>query len=128
MDFIFETNSSKNVYDTLQDVKVALKSNGFGTLFELNFKDKFAEHEIEYDEDFYVIEVCNPHFAKKVLEISQNIGYFLPCKVVVYDNDGTTKIGMVKPTALIHMVTEEMVAFDVAKEVEDIIMKSLQNA
>lgn len=125
MDFIMELETELSVPEALVQVKTSLKQNGFGTLFELNFKDKFAEHEIKYDRDFYVLEVCNPHFAKKVLDISQHIGYFLPCKVVIFDLDGQTKIGMLKPTALIHMVTDDIDAYELAHEVEKIISESI---
>lgn len=34
-------------------------------------------------------------------------GYFLPCKIVVYEESGQTKIGLQKPTALISMLENE---------------------
>ncbi|RID82800.1 DUF302 domain-containing protein [Mesobacillus zeae] len=35
------------------------------------------------------------------------VGYFLPCKIVVYEDNGKTKIGMPKPTVLMAMLDIE---------------------
>lgn len=35
--------------------------------------------------DIPVIDVCNPHQAKQVLEKHLDVGFFLPCKMVVYE-------------------------------------------
>jgi len=120
----YEIISNDDLQTTLENVKAALKSNGFGTLFQLNFKDKFAEHDIDYPNDFYVLEVCNPGYARKILDISTDVGYFLPCKVVVYEDDGV-KVGMMKPSEMLHMITDDSRAVEIAKEVEDILMKSI---
>lgn len=122
----FEIKSKYNLQETLTKVKTSLKSNGFGTLFELNFKDKFKEHDMEYPNNYYVLEVCSPKFAKKILDISQDIGYFLPCKVVVYEDGDDVIIGMMKPTAMLHMVTSDKQAVEIARQVEQIIIKSFE--
>ncbi|MED4205303.1 DUF302 domain-containing protein [Neobacillus mesonae] len=45
-------------------------------------------------------------------------GYFLPCKIVVYDDHGKVKIGMPKPTALISLLNDvKMKQF--AKDIEN---------
>jgi uncharacterized protein (DUF302 family) len=120
----YEIVSKDDLLTTVDKVKVALKENGFGTLYELNFKDKFLEHGLDYPNDFFVLEVCNPSYARKILEISKDVGYFLPCKVVVYEDDGV-KIGMIKPSEMLHMITDKSEAVDIAKEVESILMKSM---
>lgn len=128
MAFLFEVKSTYEIFETVDRVKKALKENGFGTLYELNFKDKFAEHNMTYKDNFFVLEVCNPKQAHKILDISQEIGYFLPCKVVVYESEDHVITGMMKPTSIVHMVTENMEAIQVAHDVEDIIKKSLEQA
>ncbi|KYD28494.1 hypothetical protein TGS27_0476 [Geobacillus stearothermophilus] len=47
------------------------------------------------------------------------VGYFLPCKLV-YQENGTTKIGMPKPTMLVGMVNEPAL-----KEISEDIEKRL---
>ncbi|MBN2796545.1 MAG: DUF302 domain-containing protein [Clostridia bacterium] len=127
MEFVYEIATERSLEDTFKALQVALKENGFGTLFSLNFKDKFKEHDLPYEKDFYVLEVCNPIYAHQILGISENIGYFLPCKVVLHKVNEITRIGMLKPTALIHMVSDNMEAFDLAKAVEERIILSIQS-
>ncbi|XBC99952.1 DUF302 domain-containing protein [Pseudalkalibacillus hwajinpoensis] len=35
------------------------------------------------------------------------VGYFLPCKIVVFDDEGQTKIGMPKPTTLLGLTGDD---------------------
>ncbi|MDB7503003.1 DUF302 domain-containing protein [Enterococcus faecium] len=44
--------------------------------------------------------MCNPKQAKEVLEKRIEVGYFLPCKVVVYEKEADVYIGLLKPTVL----------------------------
>ncbi|ARP43103.1 hypothetical protein GTHT12_01568 [Geobacillus thermodenitrificans] len=65
-----------------------------------------------------ILEVCNPQEAARVLSENLLVGYFLPCKIVVYVENGVTKIGMPKPTMLVGMVSEptlEKLAADIEK-------------
>lgn len=128
MEFTFEYETEKGIEETLSIVKSTLKENGFGTLYELNFKDKFKEHDMAFDNNFYVLEVCNPKLAKSILDISEDIGYFLPCKVVVREEGNLVKVGALKPTSLLQMVTKDEKASEIAVTVEEVIKKSIETA
>lgn len=54
-----------------------------------------------------ILEICNPQEAARVLSENLLAGYFLPCKIVVYKENETTKIGMPKPTMLVSMMNNE---------------------
>lgn len=41
-----------------------------------------------------MLEVCNPQEAQRGLNENEMAGYFLPCKIVVFEDHGKTKMGM----------------------------------
>ncbi|MCJ7690772.1 MAG: DUF302 domain-containing protein [Clostridiaceae bacterium] len=127
MDIKYEVKSEKSFDEAVESLKKSLSENKFGVLFELNFKDKLKEKGLEFDSNFKILEVCNPVQAQEVLSRNIEIGYFLPCKMVVYEKEGSTYIGMIKPTELIQMVgSEEIIA--VAKAIENVLKKSIDSA
>lgn len=51
------------------------------------------------------------------MNINELTGYFLPCKITVYESEGTTKIGLVKPSIFVGMLeNSELKA--IAEEIE----------
>ncbi|PMC40756.1 hypothetical protein CJ195_03345, partial [Bacillus sp. UMB0899] len=84
-------------------------------------KEKLQEKGLEFDSDYLVLEVCNPHEAQRVLKENLLVGYFLPCKIVVYSDNGKTIIGMPRPTALINLVNNEEVK-KLARDIEERLM------
>lgn len=118
MNFDFTVETSKSKDDAITTLEENLKIEKFGVLWSFDIKEKLQEKGLDFDQDFKVLEVCNPHEAKRVLSENLMVGYFLPCKIVVYNDQGQTKIGMPKPTALISMVeNDELKSF--AKDIED---------
>ncbi|PLR82195.1 hypothetical protein CVD25_08715 [Bacillus canaveralius] len=104
-DYTVETN--KSIDEAIRDLEESLKEEKFGVLWMFDIKEKLQEKGLDFRKNFKVLEVCNPHEAQRVLNENEMAGYFLPCKIVVYDNNGNTKIGMPKPTALISMLNDE---------------------
>lgn len=123
MNVIYERSTDKNLTDAIQSLENNLKSNGFGILWQLNFKDKLKEKGLDFDNDFVVLEVCNPKQAKEVLEYNVNIGYVLPCKMAVRRDNDKTYIGMLRPEVLIGLFDSPELK-SVAQKVEE----SLQNS
>jgi uncharacterized protein (DUF302 family) len=124
--YTVETN--KSIDDAISSLEESLSAEKFGVLWSFNVKDKLQDKGLDFQQDFRILEVCNPFEAEKVLSKNQMVGYFLPCKIVVYDDHGTTKIGMPKPTELIKMVEDDSLlepAMDIEKRLIDCIDKSI---
>lgn len=94
---------------------------------KLDIKEKLQEKVLEFDKDFKVLEVCNPQEAQRVLTENEMAGYFLPCKIVVYESEGKTKIGMPKPTALISLLQDDKMK-QFAGEIEDRLINCIKNS
>ncbi|ADC50644.1 hypothetical protein BpOF4_12965 [Alkalihalophilus pseudofirmus OF4] len=99
--FHVTVKSPHSINETVEKLTANLKEQEFGVLWDFDLRGKLEEKGQTFEEDFRVLEVCNPKVAKDVLTRNLLAGYFLPCKMVVYVEGGVTKIGMPKPTHLI---------------------------
>lgn len=124
MNINYKIETKKTFEKALSDLKENLKTSNFGVLWELNLKDKLIEKGQDFDCNFQVLEVCNPKKAKAVLEINIEVGYFLPCKIVVYEDQDTVFIGMPKPTELIGLF-EDTKLTNLANDVEFELKKAI---
>ena len=120
MNIIYERESKYSFEESIEKVKTLLKERSFGVLWQLNFKDKLAEHELTLDGNFMVLEVCNPKQAQKVLSRHIDVGYFLPCKMAIYEKDDAVYVGMPRPEKLIGMIGHEDL-FEVGAQVEAVL-------
>ncbi|MBM7573256.1 DUF302 domain-containing protein [Aquibacillus albus] len=106
-DYTVETN--KAMEEAVQSLEESLKQEQFGILWQFDIKSKLQEKGLDFNQPYLVLEVCNPKEAQRVLTQNQMVGYFLPCKIVVYEDGGKVKIGLPRPTALIEMVNDETI-------------------
>lgn len=127
MDIIYEKSTTNTFEKAIENIKKELKERNFGVLWELNFKEKLSEHNIDFPNNFKILEVCNPQKANEVLSNHIEVGYFLPCKVVVYEKNGSVFIGTARPEKLIGMMGFNSLS-DVAKEVESILIDAINAA
>ena len=87
-----------------------LKKEGFGILSSIDLKEKFRE-KLGIDFRKYVIlGACNPPLAHRSLTAEENIGLLLPCNVIVYEKDGKSVVGIIKPSVAMSMVENEELA------------------
>jgi len=125
--FDYTVSSNHSIEETIERLKTALAEVSFGVLWEFDLAKKFAEKELTFDDQYHILEVCNPKEAHRVVSAERRAGYFLPCKLAVYTENGQTKVGMPRPTALIGLVEEEelkQVALDVEQQLIEVIEKS----
>jgi uncharacterized protein (DUF302 family) len=126
--FHYTVETKKTTDEAIASLENILKEEKFGVLWQFDIKDKLQEKGLDFDQSYHVLEVCNPHEAQRVLSQNQMVGYFLPCKIVVYEDGESTKIGMPKPTALIEMVNDQSIkelATDIEKRLIACIDKSI---
>lgn len=115
--FDYTVETKKSMAEAIHDLEVSLKEEQFGVLWMFDIKEKLEEKGLEFEKEFKVLEVCNPHEAKKVLNENDMAGYFLPCKIIVFEKEGKTKIGMPKPTSLISMLGDQKLE-QIAQDIE----------
>jgi len=123
MNFHYSVVTNKTVDEAVQALEDTLKAHKFGVLWQMDLPAKLKEKGVDYPTPYRILEVCNPHEAKRVLTQNPLVGYFLPCKIVVYQNEqGMTTIGLPRPSSLIGIIGDESLA-ELAQGVEtDLIM------
>ncbi|MGN7853450.1 DUF302 domain-containing protein [Exiguobacterium sp. 22311] len=125
--FDYTVTSHHNLDQVMTQLKQALSEASFGVLWEFDLANKFEEKELSFDESYHILEVCQPKEAHRVVSHDLRAGYFLPCKIVVYTENGQTKIGMPKPTALMDLADETELK-TVAEEVEHTLRHVIDQA
>jgi len=118
MNMIYERDSEYGLNESIDRLNKELINAKFGVLWAFNFKDKFDEKGLDYQENFWIFEVCNPPKAHEVLLKEKRAGYLLPCKMAIYEHKDGIKIGMTKPTALIQSLSSDDTLYQLALEVE----------
>ncbi|MBR7553126.1 DUF302 domain-containing protein [Allobacillus sp. GCM10007491] len=127
--FHYTVETTKSVEEAAKKLEESLKEKQFGVLWKFDVKGTLESKDLDYEYPFLVLEVCNPKAAKEVLTTNQMVGYMLPCKMVVYqdDKDGKTKIGMPKPTELMKMVGDETI-YETAKDIENKLIEAIEQS
>lgn len=106
-----------------EQVREALKKEGFGILTEIDVREKMKE-KLGVDMNKYIIlGACNPPNAYKAILAEENIGLMLPCNVIVYEKGRKTVLSVVRPTIAMQMI-DNMELQEAAEAVEGQLKKS----
>ncbi|GAB3751361.1 DUF302 domain-containing protein [Lysobacter olei] len=124
----FIRRSDHSVEILFQRVQDAAKANGFGVLHTYDFKQILAGKGFDLPQEVRVLEVCNPAQAHEVLGMDVALNMMLPCRISVYEDDGGTAVGMVPPSALLALVSQDPRIQSAAREVEVTMEKIIEQA
>ena len=124
--YIVET--VKDVETAARDLEEAVKRNKFGVLHVYDLQKTLKEKGVDFPNACRILELCNPQRASQVLTQNMAVNMALPCRISVYEEGGRTKIGMVKPTALLAMFSGAEALRAVAEEVERETIKMIEEA
>lgn len=127
MNFHYTVETEKSMDEAVKALEASLKEEQFGVLWDFDLTAKLQEKGLDFHTGYRVLEVCNPKEANRVLQEDKVVGYFLPCKIVVYEDEGKTKIGLPKPTTLIELANNEKLT-EIAKDVEVRLIRSIDQS
>jgi len=100
---LYEITSQKSLEEIGRGLQEAAARHGFGVIAVHNLKETMASKGVEYPGECLVYEVCNPHQAKRVLELSGAISAALPCRISVYQTADGYRLATILPTVLLQM-------------------------
>ncbi len=111
--------------ETIEQVRAALKEQGFGVLTEIDvkatLKAKIGEDVLPY----IILGACNPPLAHRAITANPEVGMLLPCNVVVRETPGGgVVVEAMDPVAAMSIVQDEAVKA-VAIEARDRLEKAL---
>jgi uncharacterized protein (DUF302 family) len=127
MSYYFNTTLKDKSFDAaIEQVTAELKKEGFGVLTEIDVKETL-KNKIDVDfKKYKILGACNPHFAHKALKNEDKIGVFLPCNVIVEENeDQTIEVSAVDPIASMSSVENDELG-ELASEVQEKLKKVIK--
>lgn len=117
MEYGYKRRVPLSFANAVSKTKAELSKEGFGVLTEIDVKATLKKKlDVEYG-NYLILGACNPPFAFQALKSEKEIGLFLPCNVIVYEEGGETFVSAVLPTVAMSMVENPALAV-IAVEVE----------
>ena len=122
-------NRDKKIFEQASsDIESEVKKLGFGVLYIHDLGQTLRSKGVDFDENCKVFEVCNSQQAAKVLSVDMRLNMALPCRISVFTEKGTTKIGLIKPAEILSSLSDEPFLAEVASEVEEKTIQMINNA
>ena len=120
-----EVETSLSPAEASERIQEAAKENKFGVINVLNLTEIMAGKGVEYDGAAIVIEICQPGYAKKFLEVEPTVATCLPCRVSVTSKGGKTIVHTIRPENAFAMFNVPGLE-PLAKEVAEILNRIME--
>ena len=124
MFYYFSKIIARTFEDTIEQVRLALKAEGFGIISDIDIQ---ATMKTKLDKDmpkYRILGACNPVFAWEALQAEDKIGTMLPCNVIVRETTAGTEVAAVDPVASMKAIENPQLA-ETALMVRDKLSKAV---
>lgn len=105
--------------EVVKAVEEAAMARSFRTLHIHNVQATLAEKGFEIP-PYSIVEVCNAGFAHRAISAHPPIGMMLPCRIVVFENEGVNTVMLMKPSIMSDILPEAQLG-SLPQDVEDIL-------
>ena len=114
--YTLTTSTDLAFADAVDRVREELAAEGFGVLCVIDVQATLEAKLGVEREPYLILGACNPPLAHAALETEPELGVLLPCNVIVYQEDGHTRISAVDAEQMLSIVGNDQLA-DTAGEV-----------
>ena len=118
----YTVTTPQSVADAALALERAVQAHGFGILHVYDLQQTLTQKGFPLEAGCRIFEVCNPKQAAKVLGRDMRLNAALPCRISVFEDDGKTMIGTIKPSAMLSLLSADAQLGEVAAEVEKTIV------
>lgn len=110
-------HSEKSLYEAATDLRAALLRGGFVVVGTRELGAAGSGFTAECDEDCTLLTVDHPGYVRQLLELDMRLVLALPWRLAVFTQGGATRIGFLRPGAVIEGLPPGALAL--AAEVEE---------
>ena len=121
-------DSAKPFAQAVEDLDAAVKRHQFGVLHVHDLGNTLRSKGQDFSGECKIFEVCNPRQAAAVLATDPRLNMALPCRISVYTEGGTTKLGMIAPRVMLAMLSDDPKLAAVAAEVDAATRRMIDEA
>ena len=118
MDPFFILDTPKSFEEASAALQKAVLDQGFGVLAVHDLGHTLRSKGLQFVEQCRIFEVCNPQQAAALLSTKMALNMALPCRISVYTEAGQTRIGMIRPEAMLAGLSTDPSLGKVARAVE----------
>jgi uncharacterized protein (DUF302 family) len=122
--YTLSTTTNLLFADALERVRAELKNQGFGILCEIDVQQTLREKLGIEREPYVILGACNPRLAHRALEAEPDLGVLLPCNVVVYAQNGETRVAAIDAERMLSLVGNDELAptaLEVRKRLAEVV-------
>lgn len=124
---LYQVQSKKSVDEIERSLEATAARNQFGIIAVHDLRETMKKKGVELAMECRIYEVCNPHQAKRVLEINGAVSTALPCRISLYGSPGAYTLATMLPTEMLKSFNQPDIT-PVAEEVERIITQMMRDA
>lgn len=128
--YALSTATEHSFEEAVARVRAELAQDGFGVLCEVDVQATLKQKLGAEREPYLILGACNPPLAHRALEAEPELGVLLPCNVVVYTQDGETRIAAVDAERMLSIVgNPELaeIAADVRARLEGVVERAARS-
>ena len=108
--YTVSTSTDLSFKDAVARVRAELTAEGFGVLCEIDVQATLKQKLGVDREPYLILGACNPALAHRALEAEPELGVLLPCNVVIYQENGQTRIAAVDAEQMLSIVDNDELA------------------
>jgi uncharacterized protein (DUF302 family)/RNA polymerase-binding transcription factor DksA len=120
--------TDKSFGDASRDLEASVRRYSFGVLHVFDLKETLTKKGYPLEPQCKIFEICNPGQATRVLQRDMRLNMALPCRVSVFEDNGTTKIGTILPAEMLRALSHDRELGEVAETVEAAIKAIIDEA
>lgn len=126
MSYTIATQVDTGFEETIENVTEKLEEQSFGVLTDIDVQKTLKKKLDEDYRKYRILGACNPEFAHKAMEEETAIGAFLPCNVIVYEDQGKVFVEAMDPDTIVSVTGNEQleeISDEVTERLEKVIEK-----
>jgi uncharacterized protein (DUF302 family) len=108
--YTLSATTERSFSEAVARVREELAREGFGVLSEIDVQATLRQKLGVEREPYLILGACNPPLAHAALEAEPELGALLPCNVIVYEQQGRTRIAAVDAERMLSIVANERLA------------------